>query len=365
MKTVVLIQKGDSSTHWTSLYLEGLKNGAKQSGYELESMECSSDLSGIDLSDEDIIIAIGSSYSWMSELCYNLHKNGTKAVLLGYSRENKIIAEGYSTADYTGGMKTLVEYSISNGKKKIALFGVNSDSPTDYIKQKVFLENQQLSASESDVFTFEGNSLELCDRFIKEIDNYDSIICVNDVIAFILYKRITAYDIRYAGNFFVSAFGDVTYRKNSLSPITVAGISCVNMGYNSLKIFKRLKSTGNISYITIKDSCVLDIRSSTGNKPYCPAPIKKPEIKTRAGNGGIFGDETINKIITSEKLLADCDSLDIDIIYELLKKTPTDIIAEKLYTSESTVKYRIKNMLKCVGLEKKSQLIEFILPYLK
>ena len=82
-------------------------------------------------------------------------------------------------------------------------------------------------------------------------------------------------------------------------------------------------------------------------------------------NVDFYDDPVIQKIFCVEALLLNCDELDRGILEGILKGETYPSIAERLYTSENVISYRIKRMCKITNTSKKSKLIALVAPYLK
>jgi DNA-binding CsgD family transcriptional regulator len=110
-------------------------------------------------------------------------------------------------------------------------------------------------------------------------------------------------------------------------------------------------------------NCDIDVRESTASIPYesCvtpPAPMANDKFD-------LFADMHLTDYMLAEKILADCDALDIEILRGLNAGMRNADVAEMLHTSESTVKYRVKRLLNLGSFASRSELLGIMDSYLK
>ena len=78
-----------------------------------------------------------------------------------------------------------------------------------------------------------------------------------------------------------------------------------------------------------------------------------------------YEDPDAQNFIHAESLLLSCDELDQGILDGILAGETYPSIAERLFTSENVISYRIKRMCKIAGCKKRSELIDLLSPFLK
>ena len=109
-------------------------------------------------------------------------------------------------------------------------------------------------------------------------------------------------------------------------------------------------------------NCKLDVRESTACIPY--ENVTPPPKNATRDKFDLFADAPLNDMMLAEKILAECDALDIEImrgIYEGMKNAD---IAEMLHASESTVKYRVKRMINLGSFASRTELMSIMASYL-
>ena len=115
--------------------------------------------------------------------------------------------------------------------------------------------------------------------------------------------------------------------------------------------------------LTVKVTANLTVRASTNFDPD-PGEDLISTLEKQVPNVDFYDDPVIREIFRVEELLASCDELDRGILDGILHGETYPSIAERLYTSENVISYRIKKMCKITATEKKSELIALLSPYL-
>lgn len=361
MKAYILIQTGNANTHWTSLFLRGITEEAKSKGMETVSAESDGYTLPDSHADATAVLAIGSSFDWIVTVSKMLRSRKKKPILVGCANQNGIIASGFSVADYERATESLLDYFYANGRKRVALFGINNDSPADLLKMKAFLRYDS-RFTYNDIFFFRGQTKNVCESLVPMASNYDAVISANDVAALMLMQTLEHSGIKVPEDIFVAGFGDIAYRKNVNSKLTVATLDCVKAGNAAVDIYRKICKDPSLSYITIKMNCELDVRESTACIPY-ENTTPPPKNATR-DKFDLFSDAPLNNMMLAEKILSECDALDIEIMRGVNKGMKNADIAEMLHASESTVKYRLKRLVNLGSFASRSELIRIMASYL-
>jgi len=361
MTAYVLIQNGNADTHWTSLFLRGINEEAKARGMTLVSAESDGITIPDSHNDAKAVLAIGSSLKWIHAICSTLRCQGKKPILVGCANQNDIKASGFSVSDYERATTELLDYFKVNGKHRVALFAPNSDSAPDMLKVKAFLKYNS-SFSYNDVFFFRGQTKNVCESFIPLAGNYDAVISANDVAGTILTQTLEKAGISVPSDLFLASFGDINYRKNIGSKLTVALLDCVQTGKAAIDIYNKILKKPYLSYITMKMNCDIEVSESTGNIPFSAIP--EAPRSADAVHFDIFSDTTLTNVMLAEKILAECDALDIEIMRGVARGMKNADIAELLHASESTVKYRLKRLVSIGNLASRADLMSIMETYL-
>lgn len=358
-----------STAHWISRYLKGIKEEAKRKNNEVKVIECGLDSSlfpeGIETTGTAIVIS--GTYNWTRGICSLLANRGIKAVVIGYDSTDDISATGYVLMDYKKAIYDLLDYYISCGRKRVALFAVSLESPADKIKTEAFLSYRGRGGErfeQKDIFYFRGMTRSTCESFISVCSDYDAVIGTNDVSTVILLQMLGASGIKVPDDIFVAAFGDTYLSKSTTGELTLSLLDCKSVGVQAVKMNRQLANSNNISSVVLKLACETDIRASTANIPMSRLRSAIHSDKDGTAHSSFFADPHVSEIVLAEQLLGKCDSLDLEIMRSLINKEKYIDIADKLHVSENTVKYRIKRLLTFAKLESRTALTDLMKGYL-
>ncbi|MBQ2862561.1 MAG: LacI family DNA-binding transcriptional regulator, partial [Clostridia bacterium] len=206
MVIYALCQRGNSS-HWTSQYLKGIKEETKRKGHELQILECSLDVQDLpkDSTDINAAIVISGTYNWTNGICSLLTSKNIKPVVVGYDQFDDITATGYVLMDYKKAVYDLLEYFISSGRRRVALFAVSPESPADKLKSDAFLSYTGADGErfdQKDIFYFRQMTINTCQSFISVCSDYDAVIGTNDVSTAILVDMLKTHGIKVPDDIF-------------------------------------------------------------------------------------------------------------------------------------------------------------------
>ena len=80
--------------------------------------------------------------------------------------------------------------------------------------------------------------------------------------------------------------------------------------------------------------------------------------------GDFYQDPHVGEVFRFKELLTGMDSLDLDILRELLRGARYFDMTESLHTTENTIKYRVKRMTAAMGLKSRADLLKLAGEYL-
>lgn len=368
MNIYAFYQEG-STAHWIAQYLKGIKDEAKRKGNDVKAIECGLDSSVFpaDISSVGAAIVISGTYNWTRGICSLLSNQSIKPIVVGYDSTDDVNATGYVLMDYKKAVFDLLDYYVSCGRTRVALFAVSLESPADKIKTDAFLNYKGRNGEhfdQKDIFYFRGMTRNTCESFISVCADYDAVIGTNDVSTVILLQMLKANGIIVPDDIFVASFGDSSLSKSTTNELTLALLDCKSVGVQAVKMYRQLAGSDNISSLVIRLGCEVDVRASTANIPISKIRSVIHSDKTSSQFNSFFADPHINEIVLAEQLLEKCDSLDLEIMRSLIKREKYIDIADKLHVSENTVKYRIKRLLNFAKLDSRSALTELMKGYL-
>lgn len=354
----VLVESPFINSHWCSHYIKGITAQAKRKNLTVEIHTDTSFINEEGFNDTHVIL-IGSSLTWASnKMCY-LYKHGICPIVLSIANYQKQFPfASFITMDYDDAAQKLMHYLRDKGCERTAFFSGNLKSSTDVQKLNNFLQH---GGKSEDVFSFKESMAATCERFVRRLNDFDSILCANDVSAVVLLRRLMDLGYSVPKDFHIATFGDTTLSNLEIHNIAVAKVKSFDAGRLSINAYRILKSDPEISSLSFLLHCDIfdcncepvDIRLEHTTSPMEPS-----------GEANFFRDTDVEKVLLVEKLLAGCDKLDVSILREVLNKESYSKIASKLFIAENTISYRIKKILSLAPDKSKEEVFALLAQFL-
>lgn len=313
-----------------------------------------------------LLILFGTSPSWLRQAILYLSGKGIRIVLLGNDSRFSSQLQGQVYFDYELSVHQLLDYFSACNCKGTALYGVFENSSSDLVKKNAFLchlRQQGIPDGESRVFENKNNLKKCYDDFYKRISEFDSAICVNEIVAVSL-----AHKLRLDGVNVPNDFQILTYGSSNLTILSSPRLSTYIVDHHitavqAIRLYKFLFSADDPNiHVTIKLSGDIIKREST-SEPVQSARVssyEQPVFTSDTPNPNFYDDRTVTYFSKFEELLQSCDDLDFDILQRVLKKIPYERIAEELHTARNTVIYRLSKIQNSLSVKNKKELIEFL-----
>ena len=292
---------------------------------------------------------------------------GIHVLLLNY--ESSVLSGGCSKVllNYRDGMQKSISYLVANRHDRIALFGVNPNSPTDILKDQYFVEylRERGGNPSRDIYYNYGSISGCFTRFAENRTDYNAVICANDVTALTLLRLLKENGVRVPEDLYITSCGGSTMLAERSNPtITTIAADQYEIGRQAILTYANLMKNPCDIAMTVKVAAKLTVRGSTNFDPNPGIDIFSPQL-TAYPNVDFFADPDAQTALNAESLLLSSDELDQGILDGILAGETYPSIAERLYTSENVISYRIKRMCKITGCQKKSELVALLSPYMK
>lgn len=375
MRIKIYVHPESKESFWSRFSLRAVSAEILRKRYTPEYIENVA-ITDIDLDklfepdEKKVIMYIGySPKSTINDLAY-LSLHGIHTLMINYGYEEFSGTCSRVLLNCRDAMEKSIAYLLSHNRDRIALFGVTQGSSTDKIRVETFAEYESSigRSLEEDTYYNYGAISECKERFVKNIANYNAVICVNEVAAFILLRWLRDSNINVPRDLYVMSCGYSTMlAEHSVPTLTSVAADQYQTGVQAVIAYSSLiKNPGNVA-LTVLVEAKLTVRGSTDFSPdngalaFAPQNIGSPKDKGL----NYFDDPSVRRFFSIETLLLESDDLDRKILDGLLAGDTYPKMAERLYTSENVISYRIKRMCKITGAASKSELIELISPYLK
>ena len=333
---------------WCKQALKGISDEATKKRYSIKTLEAddiySADLDSFFDEDEKRILIVLSTSVNQSEKFHNyFSENGVHLLYINHQSLNSSYRFSNIIVDYYDSMRKITDYLEGCGRTKTALYGINPDSSTDLIKKSFFEDRnkhiQPYGNGENIYYRvvddIDSINIDCFGEFYRHISKYDSVICVNDLVARLLIDDLQKAGVRVPEDLYVVSFGDYILAQLGKPSITAVAIEHEHLGRQSVYTYSYLRKASNDVYITAKVSPKLTIGESTAKAEYkkprhTAADIQQPEFTT-----DFLHHPEIQSIIYFENMLTKCDKLDMQILIGIMNKMTYIQLSERLFVSES------------------------------
>lgn len=300
-------------------------------------------------------VIVSTSIGWTKALVGKLRNSGVKSIVVGtFSDEYGKDVSGTSL-DREKLVTEAMEYLIYAGRKRIASIGNEIHDTNDMTRQRAFLSAARslgLPVSERDVFTVDSCIDACVHEFLQNAARYDAVICVNDIVAVYLMSCAMKQGIRIPEDLFVIGSGDYSIGRLITPGLTTTTLDYFQLGFLAVEIWELLNNNPAIGRVMLTVPCRMISRGST-------ACIQiSQDSQAHAFSESYQVPEQKGQIVyfqRFEKLLLQADALDFSILDRLVRNMGIEEIAETLFVSPGTVKYRLKKMYTLMHFQGKSK----------
>ena len=233
----VLVEASYMNSHWCAHYLRGITAQAKRKNMPVSVHTTTEFLDDPSFNDTHVIV-LGSSLTWASRSMNLLYSRDVRPIVLAVANYQKQFPfASFITMDYDDATRKLMKFLHAGGRTKTAFFSGNTKSSTDMQKVANYLQE---GGREQDIFHFEGTLRETTDRLLARIDEFDSVLCANDVSAVVLMKRLESLGFNLPEDMHIVSFGDTVLANLEIHNIAVAKVKSVEAGKLAISAYRLL-----------------------------------------------------------------------------------------------------------------------------
>jgi predicted transcriptional regulator len=350
---------------WHANSIEGLKRAAakqKRTVCQILSVE---ELDGQD--SPVAMVLISTNNDWTSAAIESCRKRNIRPIVIGCMPGK--FGEDVSGTMYSSksSVQEMLQYYVSCGRKRVALMGINENSTNDATKREAFLTAARqlgLPATAKDIYCSNKGAVNTLEAFFDNIDQYDGVMCGNDYMAANVLAWCGDHGIKVPEQLYVSGLGDTLLCRYSNPTLTSATRSYIQTGEQAFNIWKQLNGDPSIFAIVVVVQCEIKPRGSTAYSPL-PGPnamLTAAPAASAMPEGSVLA--SVNAARSLENCLANCDEMDIRIIHGLLQGSSVEKIAEDLFISVGTARYRLKKLYGVANVTNKMEFIELFKRYI-
>ena len=354
----IIIEQAFSSSYWCSQYLRGINAEAKRKNVDTCIL---TDISEFDNTTHvNTAILIGTSLLWLYETIEQLRARSIKCVVLSAQKRQGFRAGvSFISMDYEDALEKLTLYLASIGRTRTALFAVNPDSTTDQNKKAAFLSANEQS-TEKDVYYFNATLDELCRQLHDNIDSYDSVICVNHISEIVLSKYLDQHQCHIPHDIHIAVFGDSEVdRDERMQEHTLIRIKPKEAGKLAIRTVRLLEGHPELSRVSLSICCEIITKDGAVSVDDSSCTIASAQSEHHSSRS-----ERISSALIHERILCNCDRVDIEILKGITERESYSKIASRIHISENTIGYRIKRLMALSDMKTKEEMIKALEPYL-
>lgn len=251
--------------------------------------------------------------------------------------------------DVDSATKKLVEFLHEHGKRRIALIGASEHSAAGRNKEQMLARH--VDKEDYRVFYDRGGLLQSFADFLEVREEFDAVVCTDDyqAIAFIEYLQSRgAYD----PSLYIISHGNTILARLYGDGITTVSTGFYDCGKAMVEAhIHRLKY--DWSTVMIRVNCDFKCRGSTSGSGKYPAVNAMPVHANQSGIGRL------------ESVLADCDLVNLKLMYGLLSGYSYEYMSELCFLSAGAVKYRVQQMREALGYKTRAEAVDCIARYVQ
>ncbi len=344
---IILCEKNYFESNWCRQILSGLKNEFKKRRMEYEIL-----FEPVPLPGDTMLYVIGSDYHWMSEAVCHANAHGITPIVVFNQLHHGISGRYHSvSSDINGTLRSLMDGLRAEGKRKICLYGINPSSASDIGRSESYFNH----LTESGKAFVNSGSLQKCfDDFLQSGEDFDTVICTNDLAAVSLVKHLMEQDRARLEQLTI-----VSCSRSAISACYGTRIRSVNVnftsfGTNAYAISRIIAHGQNIAEVAL----TVQWDMSFGDTP---SPAR--EAHHAREDNGFYEDPEFAALLKLDRLLEGCDALDKRIIGAMLEDKTYAEIAEMCYMAEQSVKYRVKHYIEVCRLQNRRELLALLNAY--
>jgi len=333
---------------WCELILRSLYDEVKRKRIDMQEITSPEQIER----PGSCVLLLGATREWISTLAKQVHNKNCHPIALD-SRRPRADDQNMSTVmmDIHSSTQLALDYLHSLGRSRIAMYGINPNSASDMWRAEVF---HLLTGSEEHIFFNDVSVADTFQKFIRVLEEYDSVLCANDYVAVSLLKRLQQQNYPVPEKLYIISYGNMNLCRLTQPGITSISNDHEHFGKAALSICSMIERNRSISTINIQLHSRLHIRGTTEFQPY--DPDTKSSGQDQGGENRFYSDPEVAKLAKLETMFSQCDETDYALIRSVMDSLPYSAMAQQCYISETAAKYRVRKLEKLCGVSSRQEL---------
>ena len=349
----VLMQPETENSFWADHIRNGIRDGVR----EWNDTVCTVDLANPPpMLNEQYVLVVGSNIDWLQSSIIQLIHKGVHPIIVNACM---LPVRQFRCSGVVFELEEMLDKCLkllhNAGRKNTILLGTNPHSVSDHVKAEAFTKASSHLQTENIIWA-EG-SLDLCiSDFAEKLpgSEWDSVICANDTAAVCLSRCLTSNGYQLPDDLYIIGIGNSYVGASIRNALTSVMFDYYQMGVTAVRLYHNLLESPTPCHSIVSLPCRLIIRNSAPVHDVSSLPDALPI--TPCPSGTYFESDVIQNIIKVESILQSGDHADREILFGILHGESCDTIADKLFFSSRTVRYRLKKLLKQYGFENRTAL---------
>lgn len=334
---------------------KSLAEAIRSKKYEVQILSAFDEISQSE--QRTFLFLIATNLHWIMHTIALCERTGVHPVLLSPQGGRTAIHGVYSEigCDVYHSMREVLSYFAKKGRNAPAMYGISPHSLPDLSRCDCFLQECKDAALE-DVYRNFDSLTQCFERFYARIDRYDCVICTNDYVAIRLMDALRQKGYDPDRLLFVS-YGSTLLARRFYPQLRSVSMCYESFGRAALSVCETLCKNPALLHLSV---CVKwEISHPVPDAlPHADAPAPLPM------QDAFYQDSEVCNLMRIERLLSECDETDLALLQRMCRGVSYEEIAQELFLSLSTVKYRMKQLMSHSECDSKKELQQLLQPYL-
>lgn len=358
----VVVEPEYSLSQWCKEILSGIRAAAAKKKQTVAFFDNADDITGGNTRES--VFVVGSSLRWITETANICQNKNLHPIILANQSVNPVL--GIFSCVYCDIRSMIFELTSrlnKIGKKRIAIYGVNSHSLPDLERVDAFMQYCQEfprgeHTSNNNIFNNDYSLEECFKSFLPFADDYDAVLCTNDFTAISLIRRLQKQNYDLNRLMVVSTAG--TRLSRWFHPrFESVHFQYADFGKAGFLIANALMKETDFTAVTVK----IRWSTTTGLLSGGEDDLMGVAVPEEAESQMFYTDAEILKMLRAEQTLDVCDKTDFRLLLGIFKGETLEQLGERCFISQTTLKYRINALKNVTKMGSRKELASFLKEY--